>query len=136
MDALTAQLETTRLSGGGKRGKPSAEDVAFVIEEANHLFSRANIEELNRHEKALGLPVSSSVTQARKQLATVHINIFDLVAQRYVVHKSVIALAYYTQKNHLFFPLEKAKADELRFFLRQLNQALKRAAALKKNAAT
>lgn len=76
----------------------------------------------------LGRAPEPSKTQAVKVLKGIHINIFDLLRENFKkVHASVTALAWYTLKNELFFPLAKAKEENLREFLRQILVALERA---------
>ena len=68
------------------------------------------------------LPEEASTTAARAALKRVHINIFDLVSERFEpVFASVKELRTYTTKNSKIFPKAAAKKDgALKLFLRVL----------------
>jgi len=87
---------------------------------------------MNRWLVKFGKPEAASKTAARRVLALLHVNIYDLLDLKEdatpeeaheIRHKSVPALAWYSIKNKLIFPLEKAKAHGgLAEFLRELRR--------------
>jgi hypothetical protein len=81
----------------------------------NDFFDR--LEWLNMLEDRFGLPRSSSVRQAARALAALHMNIWDVVEGRDIRHASRSALRRYTRRTGRFFPLERAKSEGLRAFL-------------------
>jgi hypothetical protein len=92
---------------------------AYAEDNANEFFD--NLPKLNECLERLGKRSEDSLTKARASLRTIHINIYDLLAGRWVVHNSVRALRKYTLSNKLVFPKDKAKSQGLRDFLRRLN---------------
>ena len=87
---------------------------------------------MNRWLVKFGKPAAASKTAARKVLALLHVNIYDLLdleddatpeEAEEILHESVAALARYSKRNKLIFPLKKAKAGGgLAEFLRELRR--------------
>jgi hypothetical protein len=101
------------------KGKRHQRRVGRVVKEANLAFNK--LDTLNAWlVKLKKESPQKSCTAAIKILKKIHVNIFDLVEERYIVHKSVEALARYTIENNLFFPRRNAKSEGLRCFLREL----------------
>jgi hypothetical protein len=82
----------------------------------------ADLDTLNGWLHRLGRPGEGSKTQAREALQRVHINIHDLVEERFQpVFATVSELAAYTLDRQKVFPKWAAKQDgALRLFLRPL----------------
>jgi hypothetical protein len=97
--------------------------MVFRIHDAHkrRLLSAAKLNPLAR-QAGLALPEETSTTAARAELKRVHINIFDLVEERFEpVFPSVKELHTYTTKNGKIFPKAAAKKDgALKLFLRVL----------------
>ena len=73
---------------------------------------------LNELLAELSKPAAHSITQARRALKSVFINIYDLEAGRTdAVHESLTELRKYTKSKRLFFPREEAKEAGLRDIL-------------------
>jgi hypothetical protein len=92
----------------------------YVQEAKNQLGPRlANIQEFQEAIRAInaingflvGQPLPVSLNRCRKLLATANINIFDFADGRYFDHGSRAALARYTRRTKLYFPLSEAKDD-------------------------
>jgi hypothetical protein len=84
----------------GKRHRAKLGEFAARAEEA-----LTNLDTLNRWLVKLALPEETSTTAARAALKRVHINIFDLVSERFEpVFPSVKELRTYTTKNGKIFP--------------------------------
>ena len=101
----------------GKRHRAKLGEFAARAEEA-----LTNLDTLNRWLVKLALPEETSTTAARAALKRVHINIFDLVSERFEpVFPSVKELRAYTTKNGKIFSKDSAKKDGvLKLFLRVL----------------
>jgi hypothetical protein len=115
-DAATSRrvLEAHRR---GKRHRAKLGEFAARAEEA-----LTNLDPLHRWLVKLALPEETSTTAARAALKRVHINIFDLVSERFEpVFPSVKELRAYTTKNGKIFSKDSAKKDGvLKLFLRVL----------------
>ena len=98
----------------GKRHRDKLREFAARAEEA-----LTDLDTLNRWLVKLGLPEAASTTTARAALRRLHINIFDLVSERFEpVFPSVKELRTYTKKHGKFFPKDAAKKDGvLKLFL-------------------
>ena len=95
------------------------EAIAQAIAQANAGFD--DLDQLNRWLSCFGMEEQPSKTKAVSALRGVHINIYDLVAERYEKRfTSVHKLRRYSRKAKLIFPLSQAKAVGLRCFLRPL----------------
>ena len=120
---LTCDLCGVRVTGAsemahhkkGKRHRAKLREFAARAEEALD-----DLATLNRWLVKLSLPEESSKTAARAAVKSVHINIFDLVEERFEpVFPSVKELLAYTRKNDKFFPKQQAKeGGVLKLFLR------------------
>jgi hypothetical protein len=76
---------------------------------------------LNQWLTKFGLPKETTAKKARAALRTIHINIFDLLQnQLHKTFRTLQELKIYSRKNKLFYPLEQAKSEGLREFLRRL----------------
>ena len=75
---------------------------------------------MNSYLKQFGEPAASSKKKAKAALSKIHINIFDLIEEKFsAVFKTVGELRDYSITNDKIFPKELAKEDgELRYFLR------------------
>jgi len=81
-----------------------------------------SLQRLNEWLIGFSYPAESSVKKARAILRTIHINIFDLLENRFDKrHDSLRALQHYTRKHGRYYPLSKAKNDGLREFLRPMS---------------
>ena len=90
-----------------------------AIAQANAGFD--DLDQLNRWLSCFGMKEQPSKSKAVSALRGVHINIYDLVAERYEKRfASVQELRRYSRKAKLIFPLSQAKAEGLRCFLRPL----------------
>ena len=99
-----------------------AEKDAILVATAE-AFESADLEKFNEWLVGLGQPSQESITKAKDVLSKILINIFDLIEKRYhMVQPSVRALAVYTRKNQLVFPLEYAKKSLEKVFLRGLKR--------------
>ncbi len=79
----------------------------------------SDLTKLNVWLVGLGLPKATSIKEARAALRTVHINIYDLLQGAYdKKHETVADLRKYTVKYSLIYPLQQAKDEGLRDFLR------------------
>ncbi|CEP03779.1 unnamed protein product (mitochondrion) [Plasmodiophora brassicae] len=76
---------------------------------------------LNSWLLALNLGTATSTTEALQRLQSVHVNIYDLLENRFITHESATALAKYSKRNGLIFPKRVAdKSPALRLFLRPM----------------
>lgn len=77
------------------------------------------LEYLNNWLIKLGELSEQSVSNAHKSLKSIHVNIFDLLNENYI-RRSLSELKSYTRKNKLYFPLNRAKEENLRSFLKRI----------------
>jgi hypothetical protein len=86
--------------------------------------SLGSLDTMNGWLKRLGHDEAETVSNARRELRGIHINIYDLVEKRFKpVFKTVPQLAEYSYRTGKIFPREEAKSHkELRVFLRQLDE--------------
>ncbi len=95
---------------------------------ANSCFD--NLEQLNTWLMKFRMEPQTSKKKAVAALKEVHINIYDLLAERFEKKFATVSeLRSYSQKNDLIFPREKAKAEGLRCFLRHFSVGSARGAA-------
>lgn len=83
-----------------------------------------DLSKLNYWLTCFGQTPKTSKTKAYTALSKIHINIFDLLDQKFDKrHRTVFMLARYTRKEELFFPKQLAKTSSvgIRIFLRTLN---------------
>ena len=85
--------------------------------------SLSSLETMNGWLKRFGCAEVETVDEARNELSKIHINIYDLVENRFSpVFKTVSELLKYSVEEGKIFPLKAAKDSHLalRMFLRQL----------------
>jgi hypothetical protein len=101
-----------------------------IIKEAEEAFK--DLERMNRWLVLFDEPKAESMTEARKMLRKVNVNLFDLLElgvnatpeeAKKIRHKSVAALAHYSYAKKKVFPLKRVKpGEELAKFLRELSK--------------
>lgn len=122
---LSFATEAERLSHLNTRRHIEA---AWRRAEAPEFAVRANtslssLETMNEWLKRFGCAEVETVEEARDELSKIHINIYDLVENRFSpVFKTVSQLSKYSVEEGKIFPLKAAKDSHLalRMFLRQL----------------
>lgn len=96
--------------------------IAEKSELRKFLDKEHSLQQYNVWLAGFGIEEQPSLTAARKELKRIHINIYDLKAELYSRrHPSIRALAAYTRKHGLVFPLKTAKGSVVKVFLRPLH---------------
>ncbi|PUU77270.1 hypothetical protein B9Z19DRAFT_987421 [Tuber borchii] len=104
-----------------------------LIDEFNHMFGMndSDLENWQRLCRVVGVPeerIPGSITQCRKTLSTIHVNLIDLIETRYVGRgipqrfPTLAALGKYTRDTGKFFPREAKSGGILGRLLRELNR--------------
>lgn len=116
--AIPRMSSATQLAAheAGRRHARRMRNVA--IDDAQTAFD--DLPRLNAWLDGLGMGQEASLAAARRVLKLTFVNIFDLLAERYLVHPTLAALSSYSVKENKIFPLDRAKSEGLRCFLQPL----------------